>query len=729
MLARRTAIRGFSTLALSNFSILPGVYKDDSSLASEGRVIDSNNVRPTKVGSIENEWEVIGGWESLTTEAWTGICRGAHAWADISGTVVLGFGTATSLYAYYGGEIKDVTPLKAKTSLENAFATTNGSPTVIVSYPNHGLLQGDAVTFSHALAVGGITINGAYTVATVMSRDKFTITHSSNATSTATGGGGVDIEATLDAGLVDGLGGFGFGTGVYGSGTYGTTVIGASYLASVWHIDNWGNNMLALRSNGPLYEWQPVPNYGDVVINGGFDTADGWTAGTGWTIAAGVATAVAGSATDLSIDMTGLISGGVTYEVSFDATVTAGEFVFRVYSEDLSADVQYGKPIEASGTYTRRFQAPASPTLVKFAKDAAFAGTVDNVSISVVEVAYRLQDAPSRSLCMFVDPNRFVVCCGTVQYNGDFNALCVRWSDQENNTDWIPSNSSLSGEYTLARGSRIMGGLASSSTNLIWTDDALYTMRYTTTSDVFQFQLVGTGCGLMGSKAAAEYQGAAFWAGNNRNFYIYEGGSPRVLNCTVRKEFFDNLAPGQEEKICCGINPAFGEVWWFYPDSRDGDENSRYVVYSWFTDSWYLGTMDRTAWVRPGVYTSPISFSTDSGVYLQEQGKTANGDALSWHLETSYFDIGDGAQRMNVKRFVPDFKGQSGAITLTMKFKQFANDTEYTAGPYTITRTTTKVDFRHTGRLMSARIEGSQSPAYMRTGAFRLDVEPSGARR
>lgn len=716
-------------MTLSNFPILPGVYRDDTELASEGRVIDSNNVRPTKTGNIETKWEVIGGWMPLTGQPWAGICRGAHSWADVTGSPVLGFGTAAKLYSLYGGTMRDVTPLKAKTSLANPFTTVNGSADVAVAFINHGLIEGNTVTFSHAKAVGGITINGTYTVKTVLSKDRFSITHTSAATSAATGGAAVDIEAILEPGFVDTLNTSGYGTGLYGEGQYGVGASGVYRLAAVWHVDNWGNNMVAIRSNGPLYEWQPVPNYGNVVVNSDFASNAGWTTGAGWTIGSGVATAVAGTPSDLSRDLTGIISGGVTYELSFDATVTAGKLTFRVYSADAAQDYQFGQPIEATGTYTRRFQAPASPTLIKFAKDATFAGTIDNVSIKVVERAYRLQDAPSRSLCMFVDPNRFVVCCGTVQYNGDFNALCVRWSGQENNAVWTPADSNLSGEFTLARGSRIIGALASSSTNLVWTDDALYSMRYVVSSVVFQFQLVGTGCGLLGSKAVAEYQGTAFWAGNNRNFYIFEGGAPRVLNCTVKKEFFDNIARGQEEKICCGINPAFGEVWWFYPDQRDGDECSRYIVYSWFTDSWFIGTMPRTTWVRPGVYSSPIAFSTTNEIYLQESGRTANGDALPWFLETSYFDLGDGDQRMNIMRFVPDFEGQLGTITMSMKFKQFANSPVVPAGPYQISTQTQKVDFRHTGRLMAMKISGQAAPAYMRTGAVRLDIAPSGARR
>jgi hypothetical protein len=64
----------------------------------------------------------------------------------------------------------------------------NASPTVTVLHPDHGLFTGLQITVSGAAAVGGITPSGAYTV-TVLTADTYTITHGSNASSNATGGG------------------------------------------------------------------------------------------------------------------------------------------------------------------------------------------------------------------------------------------------------------------------------------------------------------------------------------------------------------------------------------------------------------------------------------------------------------------------------------------------------------------------------------------------------------
>jgi hypothetical protein len=70
----------------------------------------------------------------------------------------------------------------------NPLSVVISTPTVTVTQAAHGLATGDTITLAGAAAVGGITPSGAYQV-TVLTLNTYTITHGSNATSTATGGG------------------------------------------------------------------------------------------------------------------------------------------------------------------------------------------------------------------------------------------------------------------------------------------------------------------------------------------------------------------------------------------------------------------------------------------------------------------------------------------------------------------------------------------------------------
>ena len=185
-------------------------------MASEGGWIDADKVR-----FRQGKPQTIGGWETATVNQFEGIARGGHAWTDLMGQKQIAFGTAAKLYAYSGGQIVDITPNFSEGVLTNPFTTVNGSPIVTVTHEEHGLSEGQSITYSHAAANGGITVNGAYTVTSVITRDSYTITHGSNASSAATGGGAVDYVAAWQAGLVDGTGGLGYGTGAYGVGVYG----------------------------------------------------------------------------------------------------------------------------------------------------------------------------------------------------------------------------------------------------------------------------------------------------------------------------------------------------------------------------------------------------------------------------------------------------------------------------------------------------------------------------
>jgi hypothetical protein len=67
-----------------------------------------------------------------------------------------------------------------------AFTTTQGSVSVAVALANHGLVAGETFYVQVPTTVGGITLSGAYTVATVPDANHFTITAPSAAGSSAT---------------------------------------------------------------------------------------------------------------------------------------------------------------------------------------------------------------------------------------------------------------------------------------------------------------------------------------------------------------------------------------------------------------------------------------------------------------------------------------------------------------------------------------------------------------
>ena len=706
-------------MPLTKLNFAPGLDKDDSPLASEGGWVDADHVR-----FVNGRPQTIGGYQRMVSDTFAGIPRGAHAWADLIGRRFLAWGTAANLYALVGGEIRDITPLHSQGVLTDPFTTVSGSSLVTVEHPFHAFETGAHVTFAHAAPVGGLTVSGLYKIMAV-DAGTYTITAAGNATSSATGGGAVDYTAALPVGLVDGAGEpGGYGAGAYSEGGYGETSVVDS-LPRIWFLDNWGETLVALPRGGALYQYQPALAYPELVSNGDFVSATVWTSGVGWTIGAGTATAVAGAESGVSQPVA--VTPGYIYRVTVDVTRTAGTLTIQSDAGTLGVA---STPIAVSGTYSRVFRAPAGMTRLQFLKDTSFSGSIDNVSLTLESIAYRIDEAPYHSSAMFVDPHQLVVLCGTTpQGGGALNPMAMIWCDRQDITNWVPDVDNLAGDDILSTGTRIVGGLATRQQNLIWTDSALYTMQYTgDPSSVFRFDLAGTGCGLIGALARAEHNGLVFWAARG-NFYSFSGAVPQPIPCRIERDTFGNIAEGQGEKIVCGIIPGFSEAWFLYPDARDGNECSRYAAFRWDENHWTAGTFARSAFVKPGVYEYPIMFGTDGVIYEHENGQSANGNVLDAYLTSAYFDVGDGETLMMIRRIVGDFDDLSGYVDFTLYGRKYPTAAESIYGPFRHTASTDKLDTRMSARQAAVRLESSVTPCFWRLGSLRFDVLPLGARR
>ena len=147
------------------------------------------------------------------------------------------------------------------------FVTTLNSAIVTVNWVGHGFSVGATVPFIHSTtSVGGVTIQGLYTVLSVPTADSFTIAVSSLATSSTSGfmnNGNAAYNYFVTRGPQ--AAGGGYGSGGYGSGGYGTgtAVIGGNgtpITATDWCLDNWGSDLIACPKDGAIYIWSPLQN-------------------------------------------------------------------------------------------------------------------------------------------------------------------------------------------------------------------------------------------------------------------------------------------------------------------------------------------------------------------------------------------------------------------------------------------------------------------------------------
>lgn len=351
------------------------------------------------------------------------------------------------------------------------------------------------------------------------------------------------------------------------------------------------------------------------------------------------------------------------------------------------------------------------------------------------ERAVLVSTSPSTTNYIKVSPNdRHVVAYGSNEFGtGTFNPMLVRWSDQGNFNNWTPSISSTSGEVILTGGTEITGAIRSRNAIHVWTDNSMYTQQFVGPPFIFNFQQVGTHCGLIGPHAAVDYDGISYWMSQN-NFYAFDG-RVRNLDCTVRRYLFDSFNMTNADKVFAGINSEFKEIIWLYP-SAESDEPDSYVIYNPQENTWVFGTSFYSVFADRNIFTNTIAAgktsATDSRYIWNNEPEniyTGDGKILTSYIESSFFDIDDGSEIMFVDRIIPDYTiSDNGSIQFSLTIKDYPNNgNEVTKGPYTITQNTKKIDLRARGRQMFVNVSASSNSSW-RWGSVRANIQPDGRR-
>jgi hypothetical protein len=231
-------------MPLKKIQLKPGVWREGTRYTGEGSWYSCDKIR-FRSGTPEK----IGGWNQVSNvSTFEGTARSLWPWSSL-----LGMGTNEKFYIMYGSSYFDITPIRDTVTLTDPFTTAINSTTVTVSDVAHGAITGDWVTYSGATAVGGLTLNGEYQI-TVLTIDSYTITASSQASSTATGGGTVTAAYQVNTGPAIQTPLSGWGAGPWGSGAWG---IGSTSLEGlrVWNQQNFGEDLIFGPKDGPMYYW------------------------------------------------------------------------------------------------------------------------------------------------------------------------------------------------------------------------------------------------------------------------------------------------------------------------------------------------------------------------------------------------------------------------------------------------------------------------------------------
>jgi hypothetical protein len=107
-------------------------------------------------------------------------------------------------------------------------------------------------------------------------------------------------------------------------------------------------------------------------------------------------------------------------------------------------------------------------------------------------------DVPIIARMILVTDDRHVIAFGVNEAGKNTqDVMNVRWSDIENVKNWTPSTTTEAGSYRLTHGSEIVSSLATRQENLIWTDSALYSMKYIGPPYIFGFTLAANSISIM----------------------------------------------------------------------------------------------------------------------------------------------------------------------------------------------------------------------------------------
>jgi len=673
-------------MPLATVKFAPGFDKQSTAYGAEGKWIDGENVR-FRYGQPEK----IGGWVKLIAAKLYGSVRAQFAWSSLDGTRFLALGTDKKLYIYTEGAIHDITPLRAtESNLTNPFVTTSGSAVVTVTDAGHAASAGDFVTFSNADAVGGLDMNAEFEITEVVSSSVYKVTHSSNASSGATGGGSstVDVEYQLSVGQE---------VNTYGYG---------------WGIDAWNGLADTGRITDQLNEALDATETGVDVDDGSkFANGDYILVDQEIMKVTGVSTNTLTVTRDLTTNEgTTTVSAG-----SHNATTHADNATVTIIFDASNTDINATSWNEASSSSTTVLDSrywvfenfgedllalQSNGKLFKWDKSGGV-----TTRASVVDA-----NAPTASRHLILStPDRHAILMGTETTIGSTTTqddLFLRFSSQEDTSTWSPTSTNTAGSFRIQDGSKIITTLRSRGSILIWTDTSLHSLQFIGPPFIFGLSQVASNCGAVSPYAAVDVNGTTFWM-SQQSFYMFDG-AVRKIPCSVQDYVFDDFSITQQPLIYAGLNSDFNEITWFYA-SADSDFIDRNVTYNYVEGTWYTNSLDRTTWLDYGVYQVPYATqysptvvgdtptvlgATDGSsiIYQHEQGTDNDTEAMECFLQSGDFDIEDGQNILSVSRFIPDFKDQEGSAEVLLSFKDFSATTSTTALKNSITSSSSTSD-------------------------------------
>ena len=722
----------------------PGLNKIGSRYTARNQWFNGNLVRffngiPEKLGGWTN-------WITLSTGDYSNSSvRSIYLYRANDNTRYTGIGT-TSRYSIVEGTVpSDITPVTALVFGTNPVASTNTENTyTFTTTTPHGLSSGDLVKISGLTGtIGGQDLTyfnavasdsfSTQTVLSTPSTTTFKLTGNATANASTTGGGAsVTGLAYLDVGSSSYSAGTGWGAGDWGglidNTAWGSTAaIDYKNQLRLWSEDNFGDDLIINPRGGPIYYWDK---------SAGTSTRAELISTKSQTIPPIISTDIA--STTLSAPLTATAT-------TINVSSTDGFYLANGYII-----------IDKEVIYYANSTATSFTGCVRGKNNTKAASHNNSTAVKQYE-----SNAPFFSLQVLTsDQDGHCIAFGCNPYlQDDINPMHIRWSDTQNAMDWTPRATNSAGGVDLSSGSEIVGALSGRQEILIWTDKAMYSMKFIGGEFVFSFTEIQDGITMISPRAASNAGANTYFMGE-RGFYRYSG-AVEPIPCPVQNYIFDDLDVSEQQKVFSVSNPRYNEVWWFYPSnemntlySGSGTANSdllqatdrkdptRCVIYNYVENTWSLSDMWRSAGATAYEEDYMLlgqQFNTDNiFIVKQDDGDRANslsadaeGVNFTSFIESGSLPIEDGENFVAIKSLIHDMEigGQTQSdVIAKLSVSNYPSESPTTSSTNNVSNETTKVDVRARGRSAVLRYEHDEQDAFFKLYGIRANIHPDGKR-
>ena len=706
-------------MAHQSFKLIPGVDVNKTPALNEAAISQSQLIRFIPDRTLGGLVQKLGGWTKYVSTSISSTVRSLLGWQDVALNQYLAIGadgivsggggslqvvTLPPPYTAPSNNITDITPrtLTVNLSTTATFSTTSGSYIVTITDTGRNISQYDVVDFRVPVSVGGLVLFGLYqcynpgfSVNTFQVYAVNILGNYALATSTST-------TASVPA-----------YTTTSGQGTLSVLLNNHGYVV--------GDNYAALVSTSV----GGLTVFGQYTVNFVVDANNFQILNNNIATSAATVSENGGQAQFVYYKGVGPTPLGTGYGI--------GQFGKGGYGTGTAptSSGSAGTPINAVDWTLDNW----GSNLIACPLNGPIYEWTSNTGQSVAQI---IPEAPNVNAGIFIAmPQRQVISWGST-FDGIQDPLLIRWSDVENYNQWIALLTNQAGSYRLTKGSKIIQCIQGPQQGFVWTDLAIWSMQYVGPPYVYQFNELGTGCGLIGRKAAASINGNVYWMGQSQ-FFTMSGEGVVPLSCPIWDVAFQDLDMNNLDRIRVAPNSRYGEIAWHFPTYGNGGENYGYIKYNFLLNQWDYGFnttanpyVSRSAWINQSVLGGPIGAGLNNVIYQHETSSDADGVAMDSYFQTGYFALSDADMKMFVDEVWPDMKWgyyngvQSANILITFYTADFPGQTPAQYGPYTVTQATTFFTPRMRARLMAIKIESNDIGSFWRLGNLRYRIQPDG---